>query len=133
LRFTACAPSASGAAEGLFRNSTVTVIQQRIADKCLNKSGRTVEDVSPMQITCAAQFYYGMQNVAALLAVGGDSNQRVWVKVRYSILQIGPDVRVVTNTRLQNRSPIGSDVTQSYNDNRLQNTIHASLVSMGAE
>jgi hypothetical protein len=127
--------TASGNPEGLFRNTTVANVQTLIADKCLSKPGRTIEDVSAMQVTCAADFPRDsvMRSVGAQLYVGGDDSAQVQVKVRYSLLQRGADVRVVANCWLQNRSPLGSDVKRAFMDNNLQNTIHASLVSLGAE
>lgn len=119
--------------EGVFRNTTVAKVQTLIADKCLSKPGRTVEDVNPMQITCTGSVDYGMGNVSALLYVGGSTDEQVQVKVKYTLMQRDADVRVVGNCWLQNRSVEGSDMKRALMDANSRNTIRVGLVNLGAE
>src|SRR5438046_2443667 len=103
LAFAGCASepplnraTASGSPEGVFRDTTVAQVQSLIADRCLNHH-KTIEETSPMQVTCAEQVPAGMPSVALLLVVGGDSMGQPFIKIRYTTIQLGPDVRVTVN------------------------------------
>lgn len=108
--------TASGFAEGTFRNTTVVAVQSKLAAHCLSQ-GHTVDDVNPLQISCGTD-------------VMGWRAETLHVVTTWTLVQAANDVHVTADaaTLYPGRAP-----QPIRGNNAATNKMQTSLASLGAE
>ena len=119
----------SGAPEATFRNAKAADIQAKFANNCL-AHGMTLEDISPLQVTCVREVPDGHEAIDVMVLIGTTSGGRLpyYEKVDFTTLQVGPDVHIVAHSFL-----IEGKRRVAYMPHLVQNAIQKSFTVLGAE
>lgn len=120
--------TASGLAEGTFRNSTIAAVQAKFATTCLGRGGE-VQDVNPMQITCVIMITGPQVDVIAVQQ-GGYFQPRG--RTQWTMVQMSSDVRVTGQTWLETNN-IGGPSKTPLTGNVVRNKVQSTMFAMGAE
>jgi hypothetical protein len=120
-------PTQSGAPEAVFKNTTAAAVQASLANRCLSH-GKTLEDISAMQVTCVQQFAHGYDAIGAMLIIGGDGSLPYYSKFTYATVQTGTDVRVVAHSFITvGERPV------AHMPHEVQNALQKSFTDLGGE
>jgi len=122
-------PTASGFAEGTFRNTTIAAVQSKFADRCAQRGGE-VQDLNAMQITCVIMITGNAVDVIAVQQGGLYLQPRV--RTQWTLIQQASDVRVTAGS-WRETDGIGGPTKVRLTDNYVRNKMQSTLFAMGAE
>lgn len=118
----------SGRPEAIFVGADPEDVRSRLAGLCLNDRMFVVEQ-SP-QVVCG-RVLQGGDAIIARLAIGNSYSTTPEVRVRFAVIQTGPDVRVQAYQWVQTQLPFGQMQTAEMNDPAQFNAIQLLLHSIG--
>jgi len=121
----------SGRPEGVFRNTNVEEVKSRIIEGIVSK-GLMVMETTSNQIVCGKTMEGG-QAVLAQMIVGNSYSTTPQDKIRFTVYQVGTEVKVTAYEWIESQMALGQVNTQELNGNNQKNGLQNFLFSIGAE
>ena len=123
--------TASGRPEAIFYGETAESVSNKIATGCMNK-GLLIKDTSSSMVVCGKTMEGG-EAVFAQMLVGNSYSTTPEHNIRFSIVQINDDVKVVAYQWIESQMAFGQINRQELNSGKQFNDVQGFLNFIGGQ
>lgn len=120
----------SGYPEGVFEKLNIEAVRSKIMDGC-GSQGLQIQEANTNQIVCGKTLN-GKNAVLATMIVGNSYSTPPEMKVKFTVFQLGKNVKVTANQWVESQMAFGQLRRQELNSNQQRNDIQLFLFELGA-